>query len=115
MKADTFDHYALILRHNPQIWRDRLYKKLDQEGEVRLTNLERMVLLELLEQQTKKRGRGRPKKSDNAYRDFALHFYIADLEFRGESTEAAVAAAEKKFGVKRSTIYKIKAPRPKSR
>jgi hypothetical protein len=103
MKADTntFDR------------RDRLYKKLDQEGGVRLTNLERMMLLELLKQQTK-RGRGRPKNS-NAYRDFALHFYIADLEYRGELTKAAVAAAEKKFGVKRSTIYRVKAPRPKSR
>jgi hypothetical protein len=106
---------ALDDPHSRERWRDRLYKKLSHQGEVRLTNLERMVLLELLTQ--KKRVRGRPIDKGKGFRDFAIDVYMASLEDGGQPTEAAVAAAEKEFGIKRSTVFaaKTRRRRPESK
>lgn len=93
---------------------DKICKILSREGELRLTNLERLVLLELLKElpkTTKKQGRGRRIDTLKFFRNYGIEHYVANLEDEGWSTEAAVARAVKEFGVERATVFKAKGPR----
>jgi hypothetical protein len=93
---------------------DKICKILSREGELRLTNLERLVLLELLKElpkTTKKQGRGRQIDTLKFFRNYGIEHYVANLEDKRWPTEAAVAHAAKEFGVKRATIYGAKTPR----
>jgi hypothetical protein len=115
VKQQSFDHSLLVTLSTldsdscREQWREILCKKLGRGGE--LTKRERMVLLELLK--PKKRSPGQVAKS---FERFAVNAYVANLEDQGWSTEAAVAAAAKKFDIKRSTIFTAKTRRrPKSK